>query len=463
MVLKTEKRGSTMKAKRCTATVSAMTKALSIGIAFVLVACVPLSTPSASLPLVQSTHIPERALQVQTLLGKALAYCWQTNERDAFGIGRTELVVVGEGRWDPRPITYPVEPPSTPRSIGCLGTGDSLRVGGHGFSWRSFQNQIAAVVGGSNPPGDNLYLIDVDAELNVSPKSSKIWQHQSSFLHPSAPTASPSGDWLGMTGEDADMPLWRNIWLYNPENQQAIRVFDTHNTYQFGSALAWAPDGSKLAGIVASEMAGIGIFDVQTLKSTIVTSLGNGAIGSWPYTLASPFNSNQDAIDFGRTEWTQYAILDSSPPIWLRDQRIIFVGPTPDRRVSLYAMNVDGSNLSELIPNLPGLVGNTSLSPDGTMIAFSRYPDWDELDREELVVLDLADMQLRSLLVLPAPVNGDLLITSGVSWSPDSRFLAFSSNTLGESDVYVVASDGTSWGNLTENSTGDAVFPQWKP
>ncbi len=436
---------------------------LLFGVGSWLVACEPSQQPAATPVGVSSVHLPASSMDLNLLTDWVLAYCWQSPERDAFGWGRTDLVVVGGDPWITQNIEYPVTPPATPQSVGCLGTGQQLRVNGRGFSWRPHRNQLATVIGGSNPPGDNLYLVNVSDNFEVELPPGKIWQHRTFFLHPSAPVSSPDGEWLALIGEDSEMPLWRDLWLYQPEKNEAVRVFDTQNRVWFSSALSWSPDGRYVAGIYASQNGGIAIVNVKSQATVSVTSAEHPLIGRWPFALGQSLSENDGRMSFDDREWLQTSLANSSPPAWLqKSNRIVFLAPTQDKRTTLFVMDVDGKGVEELVPGLPGLVGNVSLSPDGQRLAFSRYPSWNEYDRVEIRVLNLENMQIVSLLTLVAPDNGDLLLVSGIDWSPESEYLAFSSNGSGQSDVYIISSNGESWVNLTQGQDGDAVFPLWR-
>jgi hypothetical protein len=87
-----------------------------------------------------------------------------------------------------------------------------LRSGGKSFSWRPNYNQLGIAVGTFNPPGDNLYLVNVPDDLDIELPQSKIWQHEDYFLHPSSIQWSPNGEWLMVMGEDTSNPAKRDGW-----------------------------------------------------------------------------------------------------------------------------------------------------------------------------------------------------------------------------------------------------------
>ncbi len=78
------------------------------------------------------------------------------------------------------------------------------------------------------------------------------------------------------------------------------------------------------------------------------------------------------------------------------------------------------------------------------------------------MIFDLGTREVSSLIELESS-SGDVLYISGMSWTPDGKYLAFSSNHDGRSDIYVVTRDGRSWVNFTEEMEGDFANPVWKP
>jgi TolB protein len=48
------------------------------------------------------------------------------------------------------------------------------------------------------------------------------------------------------------------------------------------------------------------------------------------------------------------------------------------------------------------------------------------------------------------------------SWSPDGRFIAFSSNRSGKKEIYIMRADGSGQKKITSGS-GEKTAPAWSP
>jgi TolB protein len=195
-----------------------------------------------------------------------------------------------------------------------------------------------------------------------------------------------------------------------------------------------------------------------------ITSETNPLLQDWPYILDSAFDLISLAVQENPLIGFTLYLFSNSTPIWINnDSEIIFIAANSEENAVLFIVKADGSDLREFIPGLPGISGLPTLSPDGKTFAFIRYPKWKNTSRVEIALFDLNTSELKSLVVLPEPDNGDQLLISGLDWTSDGEFLAFSSNHEGRSNIYVISKDGERWINLTENMHGDAVSPAWKP
>jgi TolB protein len=108
-------------------------------------------------------------------------------------------------------------------------------------------------------------------------------------------------------------------------------------------------------------------------------------------------------------------------------------------------VNRDGGGLVQLT-NDPSFDGHAAWSPDGTKIAFARYPDAVSSNADaKIVVMDLATRQVTIL------TNG-----GEPAWSPDGSKLVFAS----DDGLFLIDADGTNHRRLT---TGPHHAPAWRP
>ena len=104
-------------------------------------------------------------------------------------------------------------------------------------------------------------------------------------------------------------------------------------------------------------------------------------------------------------------------------------------------------------------VGSPQVSPDGKWVVFN-VTDASYTESEQVSDLWIASTDG---IVKPRRLTTGKGGEGGYQWSPDGKYLAFSSNHAGQSDIYVISADGQAWTNLTDKSDGDAVSPIWKP
>src|SRR5207237_8205400 len=108
-------------------------------------------------------------------------------------------------------------------------------------------------------------------------------------------------------------------------------------------------------------------------------------------------------------------------------QRIVFGAQRPDTKTTLYAVKADGTGAPEELfePEfLPLALRPESVSPDGKILAFSRFSVGSKFDI--WIVPFTGDRKPQ--LFLGTPFN-----ESGVAFSPDGRWIAYMSDESGGS------------------------------
>jgi Tol biopolymer transport system component len=208
-----------------------------------------------------------------------------------------------------------------------------------------------------------------------------------------------------------------SLWAMNPDGSNAVRL-----TSGFDSALfaTIAPDGTRIA--FASQDTGV-----------------------WYIYLIEADGSNL----------TQFTDFSSAVPDWSPDgSRLIFNSDHDDEPTDtpdLWAMDIDGTNLSELIDNPPVSDFNGQWSPDGKEVLFCS----DRTGSYSLYVLNLDSSNVTR--ITPRESN-----EWGGRWSPDGNSILFISDRHGQPDIFVMDAGGGNVRRLTDYAGVDND-PAWSP
>jgi Tol biopolymer transport system component len=152
-------------------------------------------------------------------------------------------------------------------------------------------------------------------------------------------------------------------------------------------------------------------------------------------------------------------------PTWSPDgERIAFQVVSDER--SLYVIDRDGSNLTELLGPAPhGTIGffDPAWSPDGSKIAYiaSTQPATRQYPWRLRVEIVDADGSNRRELV-EAGTCYCIGFTPGLTWSPDGASMALVTGSLDEQDygLYVMNADGTGLRFVAKGADGSLA---WRP
>ncbi len=236
------------------------------------------------------------------------------------------------------------------------------------------------------------------------------------------PISTPEPDYLGGGSgrlafiSDRLGPGTTNLFMMSVEGEDVVRVSE-------GVTPAYpdfSPDGQTIA---FSSMDG----------------------GSWAiYTIETDGSNLTQVTDFSS------AVADWSPD----GQRLVFNSDHRNEAPNvpdLYAMNVDGTDLVELVDSPETLDFNARWSPDGSQICFSS-------DRAGAINLFVMDADGSNITQLTTGDGTD----QQPDWSPDGSRIAFVSDRTGNRELYVMDADGGNLTQLTETSATEGG-PNWSP
>jgi Tol biopolymer transport system component len=241
----------------------------------------------------------------------------------------------------------------------------------------------------------------------------------------------------------------------------------------WGGVPVWSPDGRYMAYVTGNRanqdifVMGANGADTRNLTADSPHDLSP----TWsPDSQHLAFESNRDGnweiylidmcdgCDLNPRNLTHNAAIDSSPS-WSPDgRRIAFISTRSDES-EIFVMNADGSNLHRLTRHSLTDLQVPVWSPDGKQLAFTslRPGNWDiyVMDADCGDLPECRDDRIRNL-------SQHTSQDSNPAWSPDGKWIAFTSRRDGNLEVYLVAAEGGEPRNLTNNPNEDSS-PAWSP
>ena len=258
-----------------------------------------------------------------------------------------------------------------------------------GSTWSPDGKTVAFV---SNLSGrNNLWLVASEGgwpmQLTVSD------QRQTS------PTWSPDGKWIAyMSDYDGD-EQW-DIFLVSPKTGQVVNLTNTREIAE--ESPAWSPDGRYLAYMVKPKMSSVFEIDVYDAVLREVKHLTTGTA--------------KDRMNVA--------------PIWSTDGKFIVYTQERSKGTDSNVFLVEvGSAQSTLLTPHDGerTYSANDISPDGKSVLITSNAG-DGYDNVGL--LDIASKKIRWL-------TQDKWEISGESFSPDGKFLTYTANVDGNTDIYL--------------------------
>ena len=454
---------------------------LTLILILLLTACAQ-NQPFSSVELAVA-HNPSNQLSLSELAQYEIAYCWIPPEQPLNDPNDQEVDIV-LSRADGS-VTHTIstedlklyQSPFLPKQeghpegydLGCFSEeGFNIRYSGNELFWKPHSDELA-LVAGINPEAADFRKLAISEEMTFIEKDMPSpYDYATLFRWPRGIFWSPNGDKFALLGLDSMLQSsGNNIWVYDMNQREFRRITNFVRTGNDVATASWSSDGTKLAIGYGGPDSGVGIAeDGGSQTYTELSSRTNSdLLNTWRYWVLSSWVNFIRAIrEKDSTANFNSVLVSNSTPVWVNnDKNIIFTAANKEDKAALFVVDADGTDLRELLPGLPGIALMPRISPDGKTLAFVRFPNWNDRSRVEIATLDIPNMKLQSLAVFPKLSDESILFISGLDWSPDGKYLAFSAPYKDESDIFIIAKDGKSWVNLTEDRNGDAVSPAWKP
>jgi Tol biopolymer transport system component/predicted Ser/Thr protein kinase len=235
-------------------------------------------------------------------------------------------------------------------------------------------------------------------------------------------------------------------------SQSGLLAYHTRGS-SIGSALTWFDQSGKPGATVGIPT----IFDSfqlspdgKSLAATLIDVGGGGNADIWTY-------------DVSRGLPTRFTF-DAAPdvdPIWSPDGRTIVFRSRRKEHFDLYRKSADGAGNEELLYSDDLEKMPTSWSPDGKYLLYTAFGNLKTA--YDIWVLPLTPEHPGTPLK-PHPVLHTAFEERSGQFSPDGKWIAYSSDDSQRSEVYVTPfpPPASGQGGRRQISTGGGVLPRWE-
>ena len=282
----------------------------------------------------------------------------------------------------------------------------------------------------------------------------------------SAHTWSPDGSRIAYTNRGS-------LWLIHPDGTGRVRLVSRSKLNV--NSMVWSPDGTALAvqaqdpsqkppwccrprmsEIYVVPTDGSGARRLVTAREGDPTRVaGESRDPSWSPQgdeIAYTAHGEVRAVRADGTGTPRVITGALGPPTWSPDgRRLAMTGGHPGGRYdSIYVVNADGSDLRRVTKHAYNEFG-FAWSPDGRKILYFR-------ENRGGIFLIGADGRNDRKVTSDAPAR----IWGALTWAPDGRSIAYTTDRTGRGDLYVIDSTGRNQLRLTR-SPGIDLAPSWAP
>jgi len=144
---------------------------------------------------------------------------------------------------------------------------------------------------------------------------------------------------------------------------------------------------------------------------------------------------------------------DDSAPTWTPDGKTIYFSSTAKGTSAVYRKSVEGTGEVEPVSASQDALTPTSVSPDGKLVLANRSSATSSSESDVMV---LAAEPAGAL----TPLRATGFFEGDAAFSPDGRWVAYSSNESGKLEVYVTPFPGP--GRRWQVSPRSGVYPTWR-
>jgi Tol biopolymer transport system component/DNA-binding winged helix-turn-helix (wHTH) protein len=341
--------------------------------------------------------------------------------------------------------------------------------------------------------GEILPLVSMPGQQNdpaISPDGSQVAFAYSGGPHPGIYVALIGGEkplQLTQSDDDGD-PAWspdgrqiafarfsdsgnqKKIYLIPALGGSERRVYNTSaSLWKRCNKMSWSPDGKWLVFSESMDddaRARLSLLSLADLTARPLSSPGNQQFDCEP-----AFSPDGTTVAFARgpmgavlNDLFVMQVIGGQPlrltagnsggePAWTQDgSEIVFASPSKGF-LGLWRISASGGMPQRVAG--PGDAFEPSISRRGNQLAYQVSKQWDTIWR-----LDLKDD--RHALAPPVRLLSGRGFVRRPSYSPDGRKIAFESNRMGYSDIWMCDSDGSNCSQLT-SLHGTSGTARWSP
>jgi eukaryotic-like serine/threonine-protein kinase len=206
--------------------------------------------------------------------------------------------------------------------------------------------------------------------------------------------------------------------------------------------LQWHDRSGKPLGLLANGTFNVMRISADASRAAVSVSEGGAPLDIWMYDLKRNL----------RTRFT-FNPADEDDPVWSPDGKNLYYDSAQSGTYNIYRKATDGSGKEELLLDTPQVKYTTGISPDGRYLIFESV-DANNKSQYDLSVLPLVGDHT------PIPFAHTEYSERMGSFSPDGKWIAYTSSESGRTEVYVAPFPPT--GAKFQVSSGGGGSPKWR-